>query len=98
MARIQFAVGVTDDIERIAEHLIEHEASDVAGRIQDIVRAIDVLEYNPLIGRPVERGKHELVIGRRARGYIALYVYISEIDTIFVLALRRQTEAGFEQG
>jgi toxin ParE1/3/4 len=36
-----------------------------------------------------------LVIGRDARGYIALYVYAAEIDTIFVLALRAQVEAGY---
>ena len=95
MTRIEFAPEVADDIGRIIDHLLQHEVSDAASRIQDIVRAIDVLERNPLIGRPVDALKRELVIGRHARGYIALYVYVTEIDTAFVLALRSQTEAGY---
>lgn len=35
------------------------------------------------------------MIGRHARGYVALYRYIAEIDTVFVLALRGQREAGY---
>lgn len=37
----------------------------------------------------------EYMIGRHARGYVALYRYIAEIDTVFVLALRGQREAGY---
>jgi hypothetical protein len=37
----------------------------------------------------------ELVIGRDARGYVALYRYAPEIDTVFVLAIRSQREAGY---
>ena len=56
-----------------------------------------MLETNPLIGRPAENGKRELVIGRRSHGYVALYRYVAEIDTVFVLAIRAQREAGFGQ-
>jgi hypothetical protein len=48
-----------------------------------------------MIGRPADADKRELVIGRDARGYVALYRYISEIDTVFILALRGQREAGY---
>ena len=64
----------------------------------EIIQAIAVLEHNPLIGRPVnalDDDKRELVIGRQAHGYIALYRYIAAIDTGFVLALRGQREAGY---
>lgn len=50
---------------------------------------------DPLIGRPVSVDTRELVIGRRARGYVALYRYIEQIDTVFVLAIRSQREAGY---
>ena len=53
------------------------------------------LERNPLIGRPSRAGLRELVIGQRLRGYVALYRYVSEIDTVFVLAIRSQKEAGY---
>jgi hypothetical protein len=54
-----------------------------------------VLERNPFIGRPAEADKRDLVIGRGPRGYLALYRYVSEVDTVFVLALRSQREAGY---
>ena len=40
-------------------------------------------------------GCRELVIGRRAHGYLALYRYVAEIDTVIVLAVRSQREAGY---
>ena len=42
-------------------------------RIREIIKAINVLDHNPLIGCPVSNGKCELVIGRRSHGYVALY-------------------------
>lgn len=50
---------------------------------------------NPLIDRPVSGEMNELVIGRRTHGYVALYRYIAVIDTVFVLAIRSQREAGY---
>jgi hypothetical protein len=46
------------------------------------------------IGRLVANAKRELVIDRRSHGYVALYRYVPEIDTVFVLAIRSQREAG----
>ena len=94
MSRIELAPEVGDDLDRILEHLFAHHGADAPSRIEDIIRAIDVLERNPLIGRPVRGDLRELVIGRRARGYIALYRYVAEVDTVFVLAIRGQKEAG----
>ena len=95
MSRIELAPEIGDDFDRILDHLIEHEAADANSRIEDIMRAIDVLERNPLIGRPVRADLRELVIGRRALGYVALYRYVTELDTVFVLAVRGQKEAGY---
>jgi plasmid stabilization system protein ParE len=93
--RIEFAPEVVDDFDRIVDHLVQHGVDDAASRIGDIVAAIDILERNPLIGRPAGQAKRELVIGRRSHGYLALYRYIAEIDTVFVLAVRSQSEAGY---
>jgi plasmid stabilization system protein ParE len=95
MAHIEFSPAVADDIDRIVDPLLKHEIKDAGARIQDIIRAIDVLDHNPLIGRPVETGKRELVIGRDTHGHVALSAYVADIDTVFVLALRAQTEAGY---
>ena len=95
MARIETAPEVLDDFERFFEHLIGFDAADIPRRLAEILQAVEVLSTSPLIGRSVEGGKRELVIGRGARGYVALYRYVSEIDTIFLLALRHQREAGY---
>jgi plasmid stabilization system protein ParE len=95
VARVELAPEVADDFDRILEHLLEHEAAEARSRIADIVRAIDVLERNPLIGRVVRADLRELVIGRRSRGYVALYRYVAVLDTAFVLAIRGQKEAGY---
>jgi toxin ParE1/3/4 len=95
MSRIDLAPEVGDDLDRIFDHLARYEAVDAPSRIREIIQAIAVLEHNPLIGRPVFADKRELVIGRRAHGYVALYRYVTEIDTVFVLALRSQREAGY---
>ena len=70
---------------------------DAASRIQEIQQALKVLEYNPLIGRPVANDKRELVIGRRSHGYVALYRYVAAVDIVLVLAIRAQKEAGYRE-
>ena len=95
MSRIEFAPEVAEDFDRILDHLVQHGVQDAASPIQDIIAAVDALERNPLIGRLSGPFNRELVIGRRSRGYLALYRYVAEIDTVFVLAVRSQSEAGY---
>jgi plasmid stabilization system protein ParE len=95
MSRIELAPEVGDDLDRVLDHLLAQQGADAPSRIEDIIRAIAVLERNPLIGRPARSDLRELVIGRRARGYVALYRYVAELDTVFVLAIRGQKEAGY---
>ncbi len=95
MPCIELAPELGEDFDRILDHLDQYQVENSVARIHEIVEAIGVLETNPLIGRPAENGKRELVIGLKAHGYVALYRYVSEIDTVFVLAIRAQREAGF---
>jgi toxin ParE1/3/4 len=94
MSRIELAPEVGDDLDRILGPLVAHQAADAPSHIEDIIRAIDVLERNPLIGRPARADFRELVMGRRARGYVALYRYVAELDAVFVVGIRGQKEAG----
>lgn len=96
MVRIELAPEVLDDIDRFIDHLQQHEAVDVSDRVDEILDAIQILSRSPMIGRPVKNGKRELVIGKGSRGYVALYRYLAEIETVFILALRAQREAGFK--
>ena len=95
MSRIELAAEVGDDFDRILDHLAQYQVENPVLRIREIIEALNVLEHNPLIGRPANKDKRELVIGRSSHGYVALYRYIVEIDTVFVLAVRSQQEAGY---
>jgi plasmid stabilization system protein ParE len=98
VSRVELARGVADDLERILGHLLtENDEADGAGRVREIIGALDVLEANPLIGRPARGRTRELVIGRGSRGYVALYRFVPEADTVFVLAVRGQREVGFRR-
>lgn len=95
MSSIELATEVGDDFDRILDHLAKYQVENPELRIREIIEAINVLAHNPLIGRPVNNDKRELIIGRRSHGYVALYRYVAEVDTVFVLALRSQREAGY---
>jgi toxin ParE1/3/4 len=97
MTAIELAEEVGEDFERILDHLATHQVDHPEQRIREIIEALDVLEHNPQIGRLAAADKRELVIGRGSRGYIALYRYVEEIDTVFVLAIRSQREAGYAE-
>jgi len=97
MSNIELATEVGDDFERILDHLAKYQVENPGLRIREIIAALDVLEHNPLIGRPVNNDKRELVIGRRSHGYVALYCYVAKIDTVFVLAVKSQREVGYAE-
>ena len=98
MTRVEVAPEVGGDFDRILDHLARHGSGNARARIREIIQAFDVLETNPLIGRPAPGEKRELIIGHRSRGYVALYRYVPEIDTVFILAVRSQREAGYQRG
>jgi len=95
MAQIELSPKVGNDLKRIVDHLERYEVENPASRIDEIIHAIAVLELNPLIGRPTSGELRELVIGKKSHGYVALYRYSAIVDTVFVLAVRAQREAGY---
>ena len=97
MTRIELAPEVLDDFDRFFEHIAQYDPESAPDRIGSILEALQILAHSPQIGRPVQGGKRELVIGRASRGYVALYHYVAAIDTVFVLAVRSQREAGFKR-
>ena len=97
MTRIEMAPEVFDDFDRFFEHIARYDPGAAPARIATIIEALQILTHSPQIGRPVQDGMRELVIGRAARGYVALYHYVAAMDTVFVLALRVQCEAGYRR-
>ena len=94
VASIELAPEVFDDFDRFFDHMARFEMEDARGRIGEIVQAIQPLTHRPLIGWPAKNGRRELVIGRSSDAYVALYRFVARIDTVFVLAIRSQGEAG----
>lgn len=96
MTRIEFAPQIFDDFDRFFDHMAGFEVEDPATRLDEIVQAINILGHSPLIGRPVKDGTRELIIGRGARGYVALYRFVPNINAVFILAIRSQREDGYK--
>lgn len=97
MARIELAPEVLDDFDRFFDHIAQYDPGSAPEHIAGIVEALQILTHSPHIGRPVQGGMRELVIGRASRGYVALYHHVAALDTVFVLALRSQRESGFKR-
>ena len=97
MSRIETAPEVLDDFDRFLDHIARFDVGSAPERIAEILQAVQILVNNPLMGRPVRGGKRELAIGSGSRGYVALYRYLPKIDTVFLLAVRSQREAGYKR-
>ena len=83
--------------KRTELHLARFEDAQPGSRavIQD---AVLLLERHPLIGPCVPNSntdRRRLVISHGKTGYVALYRYDRANDTVFILAVRHQREAGF---
>jgi plasmid stabilization system protein ParE len=98
VTRIVLSPGLAEDFARIFDHLDRHEVAQREERIAGILHAVDVLADNPLIGRAQAGDLRELIVGREGRGYVALYRYLNEFDTILIVAIRGQREAGYTHG
>ena len=95
MARLIYSRRALVDLERLTDFLLETEPVAALHTIVLISEAIQILENHPLVGRSAEHGMRELIISRGRTGYLALYSYEEEHDTVLVLAIRHQREAGY---
>jgi len=85
MAQVVYAAHALGDVERA------HQSANAAA----IQSAVQNLAAHPLVGRRVEEDMRELVISFGDTGYIALYRFVVQQDTVRVLALRHQREIGY---
>ncbi|CAN7688349.1 type II toxin-antitoxin system RelE/ParE family toxin [Variovorax paradoxus] len=101
MPQVRFAPAALRDLERLREFLRPKSPAVAARAGETIIKAVQVLRKQPMVGRPLEDlppEYREWVIDFGASGYVALYRYAGEGDVVTVLALRHQREAGYEQG
>ena len=97
MAQIIYSDEAFIDFERIVDFLLESSPEHAAEALQNIRSAINILDAHPLIGRRVDANIRELVISWGETGYLALYRFDAAIDTVRVLRIRHQREAGYTE-
>jgi plasmid stabilization system protein ParE len=95
VTRLVFSPSALQDIERLAEFLMESDPETASATTDVLTGGLNILKDHPLIGRPVELGYQELIISRGRTGYVALYQYEVERDAAIILAIRHQREGGF---
>ena len=95
MAELIYSGRALTDLDRLTDFLLETDPASALATADLIIEAIEVLVNHPSIGRPVEEGLREVLISRGRSGYDALYSYEEAEDSILVLAVRHQREAGY---
>ncbi|MFO1346903.1 MAG: type II toxin-antitoxin system RelE/ParE family toxin [Rhodocyclaceae bacterium] len=95
MARLSYSTRAFDDLDRLADFLLDSDPVAANETVDLITEALTILKSHPLIGRPVEGNLRALVISRGKTGYVALYSYEAQYDTVLILAIRHQRESGF---
>ena len=96
MPRLRFAPRAFDDLDRLADFLVDEAPEAAAETAPLMVGALQTLQDHPLIGRPVEADLRELLISRGRTGYVALYRYNPATDIVLVLRIRHQRELDFD--
>ena len=95
MAELIYSSQALADLERLTDFLLETEPVAALETAELIAEAVKVLENHPLVGRPAEHDLQELIISRGNTGYVALYSFEEQHDTVLILAIRHQREAGY---
>ena len=73
MARVQITTRALADLERLFEFIAVHNPKLAPERMLSVRRAFELLSDHPLLGRPAEDGRRELVLSRGRYGYAAKY-------------------------
>lgn len=94
MARVVYSRAALDDLLRLVNFLRDKDPATAATAVDLIADAVAMLEHHPLVGRPLDGVERELLISRGRTGYAALYSFEAEDDTVLILGIRHQREAG----
>ena len=96
MSPVKFAPGALRDLERLRDFLRHKNPIASKKAATTIIQSVQILEQHPQIGRPVDDMDpeyRELIIGFGHYSYVALYRHDGE--TVIIVAIRHQLEAGY---
>ena len=92
MASLWLTPAALDDLERLAKFLRDSDPKEASKTIPLILDGLKVLANHPLIGRPIDAERRELLVYRGRSGYIAQYAFRASDDEVVILAVRHQRE------
>ncbi len=92
MATLRFTPAALRDLERLAVFLRESDPGAAAATIPLILNGLKVLADHPLIGRPIDASRRELLVFRGRSGYVAQYAFRPADNEVVFLAIRHQRE------
>jgi plasmid stabilization system protein ParE len=95
VAQIVYSARALEHLEHAFGFLLAENPPSAVAAAEAIESAVNTLAAHPLVGRRVEGDLRELVISFGATGYIALYRFVVQEDTVRILALRHQREIGY---
>ena len=98
MPRVIITENAALGLERCRRFLAEKDRSATIKAAQVIEKQFSRLETEPESGRPVENhlDLRELIISFGNTGYVALYHYSSDTDSVLILAFKHQKEIGYD--
>ena len=97
MARVEVTERALSDLERVFDFIAEEDPVRARKQVLSVRRAFELLAEHPLLGREAEEGRRELILSRGRYGYIAKYRWLPAEDTVLILAVRHQREAGYSE-
>jgi len=99
VSRVIITEGAALGLEHCRQFLAEKNPQAAKRAGQAIERQFKQLETSPNIGRPLSDlpELRELIIEFGDSGYVALYRFQQDIDTVYLLAFRHQKEAGYQK-
>lgn len=93
MATVEVTQRAVADLERLFDFIAAEDPQKAREQILSVRKAFELLGEHPLLGRPAEQGRRELILSRGRYGYIAKYRWLSA--EVLILAVRHQLEAGY---
>ena len=95
MATVKLTARAFAHLEQIFEFIAENDAARALKTIERIREGVLILERHPLIGRPVEDGRRELIVSRGHSAHVVLYRWLPADETVLILAVRDARQAGY---
>jgi plasmid stabilization system protein ParE len=92
LASLRLSPAALDDFERLAAFLRQSDPETADETIPLILDGLKVLATHPLIGRPIDARRRELLVFRGRTGYVAQYSFRPADDEVVLLAIRHQRE------